>query len=494
MSLTEQEEIEYCQLLEDEDYSKCEASLSYFVRTAWNTIEPGTTYLHNWHIDLICEYLMAVYQGQIKRLVINIPFRYSKSLLASVFFPCWGWVNRPESRWIFASYAQDLSTELSVKRRRVIQSEWYQRRWGGKDTLTTDTNIKTWFANRVEGSMIASSIGGSVTGKGGNFLVCDDPLKTEEATSPVKRQFANGWFDQTFSTRLNDRKKDAIIVIMHRLHPEDLTGHILKKNLEEEFRYEVLSLPLVETQSRIITYPLSHRQTQRQEGDLLWEARDGEREIRAIREELGSSGFEAQCQQNPQIAGGNMVKREWWKYYKELPVYKMKYQSLDTAMETNQTNDYSVCITLVECENGYYLTDVWRQRVEAPDLERAVKQLYDKELPNQVLIEKKASGHGLIQHLRRETKIPIKPVEVEGDKVARLNAVLPMIEAGRVFLPEGKPWVADFIDEMSSFPNGGHDDQVDALTQLLKHVRTQQVTEVITMSKSYTTEDLVRML
>lgn len=491
MPLTAKEEIELLTLYEADDYVKCEQSLSWFVRTAWKIIEPGTVYIHNWHIDLICEYLTAVHQGQIKRLIVNIPFRFSKSILASIMFPCWCWIHKPESRWIFASYAQDLSTELSVKRRRIIQSEWYQREWGSKDTITTDTNIKTWFSNKQEGSMIASSVGGSITGRGGN-LVCDDPLKTEDASSSIKRQSANDWFDHTFSTRLSDRKKDFIIVIMHRLHPEDLTGHLLKKALEDEYRYEVLSLPMIETKDRIITYPISGKQIQRKEGDLLWESRVGTKEIQTIREDLGSAGFEAQCQQNPQIAGGNMIKREWWKYYRELPAYKMKYQSLDTAMETKQTNDYSVCITAVECETGYYLTDVWRQRVEAPDLERAVKQLYDRELPNEVLIERKASGHGLIQHLKRETKIPIKPVEVENDKVARLNAVSPMIESGRVYLPEGASWVVNFVDEMSAFPGGSHDDQVDALTQLLKHIRDKKRQDITSSSTSISQDDILR--
>ncbi|MDI6781406.1 MAG: phage terminase large subunit [bacterium] len=494
--LTEKEEIEYLRLLEDEDYYQCKKSLVYFVRTAWDVIEPGTQYIHNWHIDMICEYLTAVAQGDIKRLIINIPFRHMKSILVSVMFPCWGWIHKPTSRWLFASYAQDLSTELSVKRRRIIQSEWYQRKWGGKEKITTDINIKTWFANSSEGSMRATSVGGSVTGVGGDVLICDDACKTEDAMSTVKRTFANDWFDATFTTRLNNREESSIIVIMHRLHVDDLTGHLVKKKLEGEYRYQVLSLPLVERSHRILSFPISGKQIERHEGEILWTSRDNALTVRTIRESLGTSGYMAQCQQDPVAAEGNMVKREWWRYYRDLPAsWVYKYQSLDTAIETKKHNDYSVCITAVEAVNGYYITDIWRQKVEAPDLERAAKQLYDREKPNVMLIERKASGYGLIQHLKRETSIPLVAVDVDTDKGSRLDAILAMIEAGRVYLPEGAAWVADFVDEMSSFPSGAHDDQVDALTQLLGYARHRgQSQEAEVSSIGWDTADLMQMI
>ncbi|MBU1852317.1 MAG: phage terminase large subunit [Candidatus Omnitrophica bacterium] len=819
---TEANEQEYYRLLLEEDYDRCEKSLSNFVQAAWHTIEPGTQYNHNWHIDLICEYLTAVYLKQIKRLIINIPYRYSKSILASVMFPSWVWLKEPASRWIFASYAQDLSTELSLKRRRVIQSEWYQARWADRYKIVTDQNIKTWFTNNKEGAMLASSVGGSITGRGGNCLdggtliktitgnkeikklkkgdlvltqgeglcynkvvatkksttdtiyeitigkniirstgqhrffipnkgyikaenlrpgdkvisveqilpkmwerksrqgtilqnmlfsneesrhfsylrllcqrflqkgirykesqkawtqrfilffglfsktscykkqqkmyylwktsrrktqkilfnclqrdnqknkrssikatkeivsylfsnlstiffsktilfsqlcqqgtlnkneraeqfilqgwnklfkmvsrnernyftkrwaklcsmwgnkkvgdpsfkreggrqyngefssdvstlpynpsqieeqsisnierisvneypvydiqvdktsnffaneilvhnclIGDDLLKAEEAFSKVKRDAANLWFDQTFSTRLNDRKKDAIIIIQHRLHKEDTTGHLLKKKAQE-YQYEVLSLPLIAKRRTVITYPVSKKQIIREENDLLWPEMDSQEEIADKKESLGSFGFSAQCQQDPEELGGEMIKRHWWQYYRELPNYSLKFQSLDTALETKDDNAYSVCLTVVECGNGWYITDVWRYKVESPELKRAVKQLYNKELPDEVLIEKKASGHGLIQELRRETRMPVKGIEVDKDKVSRVNAVIPTIEAGKVFLPEDASWVIDFVDELAVFPHGAYNDQVDALTQLLIYRKKATIDE-----------------
>lgn len=493
--LTESEAVEYLRLLEAEDYDRCEQSLSSFVRSAWHTIEPATVYCHNWHIDLICEYLTAVHQGQIKRLIINIPFRSMKSILVSIMFPCWLWISKPERRLLFASYAQDLSTELSVKRRRVIQSEWYQRKWGGGTKITTDTNIKTWFSNFREGSMRATSVGGSVTGTGGDILICDDACKAEDAFSDVKRKATNDWFDNTFVTRLNDKKKSAIIVIMQRLHADDLTGHLVSKDFENEYRYEVLKLPTIAPERQTITYPVSNKTKIREEGELLWKSREDAQTVAAIRVNLGGAGFVAQCQQEPEGKGGNKIKREWWKYYKELPEWVYKYQSLDTALETKVDNDYSVCITAVETATGWYVTDVWRQKVEAPALERVAKQLYDREKPNIVLVERKASGYGLIQHLKHETTMPIYPVDVDRDKVSRVNAISPLIEAGRVFLPEGVAWVVDFVNEMVAFPNGKHDDQVDALSQLLEYARHNgQSGQAETSSISWDTADLMQMI
>lgn len=491
MALSDQEEIEYLQLLEAERYETCKVSLSEFIRDAWHTIEPSTEYKPNWHIEVIAEYLTAVSQRQIKRLIINLPFRYGKSLLTSVFFPCWEWLTFPEWRWFFASYAQDLSTDLSLKRRRIIGSNWYQQGYGNLFKLTTNQDTKTWFENDKQGVMLASSVGGSVTGRGGDCLVVDDPIKAEEAFSAAHRKSCISWFDNTFATRLNDREKGAIVIIQHRVHPEDLTGHLLAKKLEEQYQYTTLTLPMVAEKDIIISYPISKKQHIYKEGDILWENKIDRQGIAALKEDIGSFGWNAQCQQNPQEVGGSMIKREWIKYYKELPAYMAKYQSWDTALEAGTANDYSVGITAVVCDNGYYITDVWRQKVEAPDLERAVRQAYNKEIPEIVLIEKKASGHGLIQNLNRTTRMPIKAIEPVRDKISRLNEVIGLFEAGKIFLPEGASWMSAYVEELLMFPHGAHDDQVDATTQLLSHARNKKSQSIFAISTALTTEDIM---
>jgi Uncharacterized protein conserved in bacteria len=232
-----------------------ERKLADFIRQAWHVIEPATPYLHNWHIDLICEYLEAVSAGQITRLIINIPPRYMKSIAVSVMWPVWEWIRHPETRWIFASYSQSLSTKHSVDRRTIIQSDWYQSRWGDRFKLVEDHNLKTEFLNDKRGHMIATSVGGTSTGKGGNRLVVDDPLNPKEAASDVLRERANTWFDQTFYSRLDDKKTGAIVVIMQRLHEKDLTGHLLEQGGE----WEHLCLPAIAEDRQVIHFPMSGR-------------------------------------------------------------------------------------------------------------------------------------------------------------------------------------------------------------------------------------------
>ena len=158
-------------------------SLRVFVEWAWPILEPGAPFQPNWHIDLLCEYLEAVTAGEIRRLVINIPPRYGKSLLVSVCWPCWEWIQRPSHRWLFTSYAEKLASRHAIDRRRLLTSDWYQRRWGHVVRLTRDVNAKLEYHNSRRGAMVATSVGGSVTGKGGNRIVIDDPHNPTEAES-----------------------------------------------------------------------------------------------------------------------------------------------------------------------------------------------------------------------------------------------------------------------------------------------------------------------
>jgi hypothetical protein len=202
---------------------QAEASLRVFVQQAWAILEPQTPFLPNWHIDLISEYLEAVSAGQITRLVINLPPRYMKSLLVSVLWPVWEWLHTPHTRWLFASYSESLAAQHSLDRRTVLQSAWYQDRWGSRFQLTADQNEKTECRNDRRGSMTATSVGGTATGKGGNRIVVDDPHNPTQAESDRQREQANTFFLTTLSTRLDDKRDGAIVLVMHRLHTRDLT-------------------------------------------------------------------------------------------------------------------------------------------------------------------------------------------------------------------------------------------------------------------------------
>lgn len=215
---------------------QAERSLSSFVKQAWPTIEPATGLVWNWHIDAVLEHMEAVTRGQLKRLIINIPPRTGKSLLVSVMWPVWDWVSSPWRRFMFVSYSSDLSTKHSVDRRAVIQSDWYRRNWGDRVRLTSDQNVKTEFQNTARGHMIATSVGATATGKGGDVVVIDDPLNPKQALSDIERENANVFFDQTLMSRLDDQKTGAMVLIMQRLHERDLTGHLLARGGWEHLR------------------------------------------------------------------------------------------------------------------------------------------------------------------------------------------------------------------------------------------------------------------
>ena len=322
-------------LLEAEDFARAENSLAHFTRSAWDILEPETQYLHNWHIDLISEYLTAVEQGDIRRLIINIPPRYMKSLQVTVCFPAWVWTRKPAKRFIAASYAASLSIAHSVARRTLIESDWYQRGWGDKFELASDQNQKTEFQNTHRGHMIAASVGGAITGRGGDILIVDDPLNPLEAASDIEREAANTWFDLTFTSRLDNKKTGAIIVVMQRLHEKDLTGHLLAKG-----GWEHLKLPVEATSKTTIVFPISKREIVREEGQVLWPERDGPKELEQTKKDLGPIGYPAQMQQDPKPAGGGFFHRSWWKRYQELPMRRIRrVQFWDCAEVPGVTND-----------------------------------------------------------------------------------------------------------------------------------------------------------
>jgi len=448
-----------------------EASLSDFVRLSWPVIEPHTRYLHNWHIDCICEHLQAVDSGEITRLLVNIPPRYMKSTLISVDWPVWSWINDPGSRWLFASYSGALSMYHSIQRRTIIQSMWYQDRWASRYQLTTDQNVKTEYQNDRRGHMIASGLGGTVTGKGGNRVVVDDPHNPETAHSDAERVTALRVFDQTISTRLDDKRTGAIVVVMQRLHERDLAGHILS----EIGGYQHVCLPAVADARTVVHFPVTGREVVREDGDLLWPGREGPEEIETARRQLGTYGFTGQYQQQPSPPGGGIFKRTWWQYWRVLPTrFDRWYQSWDCTFKDADDTDYVVGQVWGVLGGDRYLIDQVRARMNFVDTRIAIRAFASKwPLSRGYLIEGKANGPAVIASLRHEIAGLVE-IEPEGGKVARARAIEPQVEAGNVYIPDPSvaPWVSDFLEETASFPMGAHDDQVDAMTQLLNYVGT----------------------
>lgn len=475
-------EVEELALREAEDYYLAEQSLSEFVKSAWPVLEPGKEYLHNWHIDLICEHLEAVFNGEILRLIINIFPRMLKSTITTVCFGPWVWLRNPSTQFMFASYSERLSYKHSRDRRHLIQSPWYQKAWSDRFQLADDDNQVQKFTNSHRGHMIATSVGGSSTGEGGDILIIDDPVNPKEAASDVLRLKANEWRDQTWSTRKNS-KTAAEIVVMQRLHEKDLTGHLLEKG-----GWEHLVLPMEAPVKKTIIFPVSKKKKVLKEGDILHAERFGKEDIERIKTDVGSVGYSAQYQQDPKPAGGGFIKRKSWKRFRDVPMNILRIrQYWDCAEEPGISNDWSVCATWAETETGFYVLNIWRERVEWTELEQAAKdqyalwQAWSRGLVEKVKIEKKSAGVQLCQSLLQTTKLPVEIFEPgQRSKVVRASAAQPTIEAGNVYLPDAtadldlpgdRSWVELFISEHEKFPFSVYDDQVDTTSMAIEDLR-----------------------
>lgn len=447
------------------------------------TKETFPTYRLAKHNLLICDYLEQVEKGNIDRLLIAAPPRHGKSELASTRFPVWYLGKHPESHIISCSYSANLASKFGMRTKNIIETDIYQFLF---DEVRLDPSSKSmirWdFLN--SGGYVAAGIGGSITGKGADILIIDDPIKNqEEAMSELIRDNVWNWYTSTAYTRLEGQK--AVIVIATRWHEDDLIGRLLTEQENGGDQWTLLNLPAIATDGDLF----------RESGEALWPQDFPLNFLTRTKTTLGSHLFESLYQQNPTTPEGNIINKDWWMYYNELPTEAPTkiVQSLDTAFEESKLSAYSSLQTWYEYPHGYYLVDVWRGRVNFPDLKRKVKILFEKYNPNVVLIEKKASGHSLLQELKESTMIPIKSVTPVTSKVNRVFAISPLIESGRVFVPVkgANNWSEDFLLECSQFPKAKYDDQVDAMSQVLTYLSSfNKFRNLATTFISYTKRSL----
>lgn len=441
-------------------------SLYEFVKSIWHILEPENPYVDNWHIENICVYLEAVTTFTIPRLLINMPPRMLKSIIVTVAWPAWVWLSFPDRRFLFASYAQSLSTRDSIKMRTVIENAFYRRLVKGKWQLTDDQNQKMRYDNTMRGFRFATSVGGMVTGEGGDYLVCDDPHHALEVHSDVQRKSVLEWYDKVFSTRANNPKKVGRVIVMQRLHAKDLTGHLLEKG-----NWEQLVLPMHYSKktvsvSRLVKTVVDPRKI---EGELLFPERFGKKEIDDLERDLGENAH-AQLDQAPAPADGGIIKRPWWKTYSVIPKDKIGlFMFIDCASKPGISNDHTCISVWLETLSGYYILEVKQAKVDWDDLVTMTKNMYGKYRPHEVIVEDKSAGIQLIQTLKKKTTIPVTPYNPLVSKELRAIAAAPTIKAGNVYLPTGGIWCEDFITEHESFPNSEHDDQVDTTSMAIAY-------------------------
>jgi len=440
-----------------------------FIERAFDELNPKTPLFAAGYIDKIAERLEACRQGEVKRLIINLPPRHLKSHCASIAFVAWWLGHQPALQVICASYGQDLSDKLARDCRKIMESHWYkalfptrlaQRQVG--DFITTES-----------GTRLATSVGGVLTGRGADVIIIDDPLKPDEALSETRRNAVNEWYDHSLLSRLNDKENGCIIILMQRLHQDDLVGHVL-----EHGGWEMLSFPAIAEADECYEVRSEGGITtvERKAGEALLPERESLETLGIISRTIGTYAFASQYQQCPMPVGGAMIQSDWLRYYApgDLPErFSSILHSWDTANKSTELHDFSVCTTWGVWKDRFYLLDVVRKRLQYPNLKRAVVAQAGKYSSSTTLIEDKASGTALIQDLRGDglrVKEYLPPTGT--DKILRLHAQTIAFESGRVWLPQAAPWLGEYVRELTGFPGARFDDQVDSTTQALDYLRT----------------------
>lgn len=457
-------------------------TLREFVDAAWKLLEPVARLQWNWHLDLICEYLTLIRDQQfqdnchgLEGVIFNVPPRTMKSLLISVFFPAWVWTQHPSRRFMFVSYSEKLSTQHSVYRRTVMESDWYQERWGTVFSFAKDQNLKSHYENSARGIMFSTGMQATATGMGGDILIFDDPLNPEQALSETEREAVNLRFDSTFRSRINDPGTGVKIVIMQRLHELDLTGHILRK---EAARWKHISLPAIAQKDETFTFPAG-REHKFRSGDLLWPARLPQSFLDGQKIGMGSWAFNGQYQQEPAPMEGGIIKRRWVRFYRELPAaFDFLVQSWDCTFTGSHGSDFVAGQVWGRAGGCYYMLPYRTyERLDFAPTKAAIKSccaLFPH--ADAVLIEDKANGPAIISELQKD--IPgIVAVSPDGGKLSRAHAMAPLWEAGSIQLPDphifGLPWMESYIHNICTFPRAAHDDDVDATSQALIYMRNR---------------------
>ena len=521
----------------------CEVSLLNFLRHSWPYVD-NSEFQSCWAIEAMCDHLEAVTLGHIKRLLINVPPRCTKTTLCSILYPAWTWsrsaisyLSGPQVKFLCASYSHKLSLDAATKSRRLITSPWYQNLWPGRITFEQDQNSKHDYANTAGGTRIATSVGGGLIGLGGDILIADDLNNTEDVESEEQRNTVEDFWKEFHSTRLNNPRESAVIVIQQRLHQSDVSGLILKAVSEGQEDWVHLCIPMRYDASRsYVTVALPQYRTEdgemdptpyddprTDEGDLMWPERFDEAAVVRLENSLGPYLAAGRLQQLPVPKGGGIIQDIWWKNWteeansyglhwgkgkndlKEFPQMELVVGSIDTAYGEKEENDYSAMtvwgIWIDRAKNRRcMLLDSWAVRLPLhgqrpyqmggePDevysvrvtkafgLVEKIAATCKKHAVQRLLIENKTRGVDVANELRRLYARDNWGVELTTpvkDKVTRTHAIVPLFTDGAVWAPDTQ-WAENVIQECSQFPKGTHDDMHDTVTQFLNWARESMI-------------------
>lgn len=464
-------------ILSDRNIARGRDRLIEFVKICWHELEPGA-FVANWHHELVCEYLEYQFHHPLEfnKLLINVQPRVLKSMICSVFFPCWVWLHRPGERFLCLSYAGQLANNHNFARRMLMLSDTYRQLSADRPIhLLLGKNRISEFQNTEFGEMISRGMDGAVTGVGGTWLMSDDPNNPETVESEVQREGNVAKVKAYFTTRKSD--PDApITMIQQRTHSADASGWWLDEYGDEIIK---LILPSRAHEDQILYFPMSKVRKRRSAGKLLHEERFNEKHEREAKK-LGTQIYNARYLQSPIPPGGGLIKSRDFPRYKTFPTgIQLWIVSWDTAQEKEETSAFWSGILAGVKQGRLYIKQVYTEHHQYPDGERALVSLAQKwglrNLPHIMKIERKSTGATLIQRLATEKEFRHLRLKVVGedpchDKITRMCVEVPTIEAGYVYLPETAPWLPEFEGEITKFPEGLMD-PVDALSQLLKYFR-----------------------
>lgn len=471
---------------------KYKKSLFEFTVAAWHVLEPGTPLIMNWHISAMCEAIQAVLddwhdvrnktlvKARMQNLLINIPPGSLKSRILCVMTPCWMWLKCPEWRVIVFSGNESISVRDSVYRRDLLESEWYQDTFRPTWKMKEDQNAKLNYTNNRGGFHQAKTAGQRITGDRADALFIDDPNDAQTVGSEeIRKKINELWWDAGAANRVNEPRTSVRIGIMQRLHEDDWAGHVMRQkqrgtgkplwwHLSYAQEYEPnIKCPCGRTLCQL---PIGNLDPRTEPGELLFPVRFPREVLDEELERLGESGYAGQHQQHPYAKGGGTIKRAWFRYYITNPVdmkFDFMFQSWDLTFKKTKSSDF-VCGQVWGIKGTRrYLVDQYHKRADLPETIKAIRDMR-KKWPRAIAtyIEDKANGSGVIDTLKNEL-MGIIPVNPKGGKEARASAVAPLIEGGSVYLPAviNEPWVEGVLAECEAFPNGLHDDRVDAMTQ-----------------------------
>jgi predicted phage terminase large subunit-like protein len=494
-----------------------EESFYEFVKQAWPQIEGDNPFIDGWHIKAVCDHLEAAFRGEIKRLLINVPPRTCKTTVVSIMLPAWIWIHRPQTKFVYAAHAKPISLIASRLCRMLVDSPWYKIRWGHIVQLSKDQASKGHFENTEGGYRISTSVNAATTGLGGDVLVLDDPNDAKDGDSEATRDSANDWVDRVWSSRHNPGGLGISILNQQRVHEKDVSGHMIAKDESNEIIKLILPMEFEPSRrAATIILPSTNGKLwmdpRSKPGELLWPQWMTREKVEKIKKSLGSDDggigqyiYATQYQQRPAPIEGGIIKAHWFsKWEQDRPPKMLRViQSLDTAFEIKDKNSFSAILTFglfkPEKKESYelILLNLWRGKLEYPDLRDLCKKLYkdyrddgvaDIEPDNHhkvdmMLVEAKANGASLVQDLRRGGINAHKfDPNKYGDKNQRISLASSLIKEGLVNVPMFPPDFKKYrkisqnlIDMCKTFPNVESRDVVDCLSQVILYLMSSGI-------------------